>query len=293
MKAWMKSVPDNFLVSEINLPGTHNSATKRVRFSLFSKCQNLSIFEQLNIGIRFLDIRVEKVGSRLKLIHGIADCLKPDDKKERLFLEDVLQDCYDFLKINPTEAVFFCLKRDDGVSQEDVFDTFFENYLNDDTLWYTENRIPTMGEARGRLVLLRRCCINTKNKAYNDYNTGLNFTGWCDHSKPVENGYSVVPIPRLKGNAQEAFLLQDMYKLKPAEKWAFAVYPLLDNPPKTDGIILNFFSANTLIKTPKAYAKYMLKRFKNVKLTPFKKYGWLILDFPTEKLCKKIVLTNF
>ena len=68
MKTWMTHIPDAYLISEINLPGTHDSCTCRVQFPFFSKCQQTTIAQQLNSGIRFLDIRVEKDGKNLKII---------------------------------------------------------------------------------------------------------------------------------------------------------------------------------------------------------------------------------
>ena len=74
MKNWMKKLSDNINITEINIPGTHDSCTCKVRYAFIAKCQSKTIKEQLNSGIRFLDIRVEKEGSRLKLVHDIADC---------------------------------------------------------------------------------------------------------------------------------------------------------------------------------------------------------------------------
>ena len=84
MNDWMANIPDNFRICDINLPGTHDSCSKKVQFSYFSKCQNLSVFEQLNIGVRFIDIRVEKTGDKLKTVHGISDCYKPGERKNNL-----------------------------------------------------------------------------------------------------------------------------------------------------------------------------------------------------------------
>ena len=293
MNSWMKSIPDNFLICDINLPGTHDSCSKKVQFSYFSKCQSLSIFEQLNIGIRFIDVRVEKTGNKLKTVHGIADCYKPGERKASLMLEDVIADCKAFLKTNPTESVFFCLKRDDGGSSEEAFEAFFDNYLHNDGFWYTENRIPSMGEVRGKIVLFNRCCAEAENSKYTDFNCGINLSGWPDLPKNSEKMVSIVPIPRRQGKATETYHLQDMYKLSPKKKWAKAVAPLLESPPEAKGFLFNFLTAADLIHSPKKYAKYINKRYLKTNLSPLTKYGWLIFDFPTEKMCRKIILTNF
>ena len=293
MNDWMKNIPDDFLLSEINIPGSHDCCTKFVQYSYFSKCQDLSISEQLNIGIRFLDIRVKKDGNSLAIIHGIADCYKYYKSKEKLFLEDVLKECKAFVKANPSESVIVCIKRDNGVSSEETFDIFFDNYLKNDPIWYTENRIPSLREVRGKLVFANRCAADIENDTYTDYNAGLNFSGWPDQSKPVNSTYEIVPLPRRDGKTFEKYFLQDMYKLFPKKKWNNVILPLLENPPREKGIIFNFFSAGIFIYNPRNYAKYIYKRFLKYDLKSFKKYGWLILDFPTEKICRKIILTNF
>ena len=79
----MHSLQDSLNIAQINLPGTHDSCAYRVQFPMLSKCQNTTITEQLNSGIRFLDIRVEKEGNKLKLVHDIADCKNPKNKREK------------------------------------------------------------------------------------------------------------------------------------------------------------------------------------------------------------------
>ena len=292
MNSWMKSIPDDFVLSEINLPGTHDSATKKVDFSYFSKCQNTTISEQLNMGARFIDIRVKKTGDKLILVHGSAKCRNPASDKELFFLDEVISDCEKFLLENPSEAIIFSIKRDAGATEEETFDVFFQEYL-DSSFWYLENRIPTIGEVRGKIVLFNRMCVDIENEQYNDYNTGLNFSGWPDQSKPTNFPFVTSLIARRDGRSPERFFYQDMYRLSRKDKWNLGVFPLLEEPVSDFGIVLNFFSASDIIHSPKCYSKYMAKRFSKVDLMPFTKYGWLIFDFCSEKLCRKVVLTNF
>lgn len=295
MTDWMSKIPSDFLISEINLPGTHDSCARYVDFSYFSKCQNMSIYEQLHIGIRFIDIRVEQVGDRLRLVHSISKCYKDARHSEILYFDDVLQDCFLFLKKYPTETIIMSLKRDNGGSSEDAFDTFFNSYLHSDDPWYLENRVPTMGEARGKIILFNRCCVNYENPShtYTDYNTGLNFSGFPDQSKSTESGFITAQIPRRDNKRGYKYFQQDMYKLKPKQKWENGILPTLENPLKEQGIAINFFSAGRVLHNPKRTSKYIYKRLEKTKLQPLKKYGWIVLDFPTEKICRKIILTNF
>src|SRR5205814_5545628 len=58
LECWMKSVNDSTPISTLSIPGTHNSpACLRALPSI--RCQAVSLREQLENGIRFLDVRVE------------------------------------------------------------------------------------------------------------------------------------------------------------------------------------------------------------------------------------------
>ena len=292
MNDWMKNIPDETFLSEINIPGTHDSATRFCQYSYFSRCQELSIFEQLNIGVRFLDLRVEKNGDKLQLVHAAAKCFKTASHQGLLLLEDVLSDCRAFLKANPSEALIISIKCDHGDTSENTFDTLFQHYLNED-FWYKENRIPQLFEVRGKAVLFNRFSIDTSNQKYNDYNTGLNFSGWPDQGKYIGKTHLVSVMLRRDGKESEPVFIQDWYKLSPKKKWNYAVLPTLQNPPCKYGVLLSFFSCGSLLHNPKKSAKYISKKFLKYNLIPLQKYGWMLLDFPTEKTCRKIVITNF
>lgn len=294
MKNWMIDIPDTTKISDINIPGTHDSCAFRVQFPLFSKCQDKTIKEQLNSGIRFLDIRVEKDGNKLKLVHDIADCKHPEKTSEKLLLEDVIDDCKSFLSENLSEAILLSYKRDDGANQEETFDTFFENYLNNDPIWYTENRIPNLKEVRGKIVLLNRDNIDKNNEKYTDFNTGINLSTWVYQKENVERIYEVAELSERDGALTgTTFTVQDLYGLIPQKKWDLAVSPFIKNPPKTDDILITFFSCGSLFYNPRRSAKYINKRLAYISLEKAKKYGWIILDYPTEKFINKVINSNF
>lgn len=293
MNNWMKNIGDNLKISEINLPGTHNSCTKKVQFGILSKCHNLTITEQLNIGVRFLDVRVEVFHNKLKTVHSITDCYNPHAFGQKLLLDNVIDDCKSFLELNPDETIIVCIKRDDGVSSSETFDVLFESYIKNDPVWYKENRIPLLGEVRGRLVLANRCGYDSQNEKYNDSNTGINLSDWPDLPRNSETTLSSVSLNRYDGKEREMLFLQDMYKLPPSEKWQRAVLPLLQAPPQNEGLLLNFFSAAALPATPRKYTHLIHKNFENFGLKASVKYGWLIFDFPTKSICKKVIDTNF
>lgn len=295
MNDWMKNIPDTCLISEINVPGTHDSCARFIRISHISKCQDLSIPQQLEIGIRFLDLRVKKKKKKLILVHGITTCYEDVKKKKPLTLDKVISDCRKFLSANPTETVFISFKRDDGASSEETFDFFFENYIKNDTFWYLENRIPTLEEVRGKIVLFNRCAVDFSNRknGYSDYNTGLDFSHLPDHSKVDFTGFETAFMHHRITGGKEKYYIQDMYKLSPRKKWKNGVLPALESDIERDVFALNFLSSNKLPTGPEGNAKYVNKKLGKYPLQASQKYGILIMDYPSESLCRKIVLTNF
>ncbi|MBQ2467430.1 MAG: hypothetical protein II506_06645, partial [Lachnospiraceae bacterium] len=112
---WMGELSDELPLSSISIPGTHDSCSQYITPKYFLRCQNTGIREQLEMGYRYLDIRVAveetEGGNTLKLIHAFGDCRQGKSWfSEKLYIDDVLQEVYAFLEEHPTETVIFCVK---------------------------------------------------------------------------------------------------------------------------------------------------------------------------------------
>lgn len=64
-KEWMESLDvDKITARDVVWPGTHNSATDKIGIPVLTRpyfqCQKLSVYEQLVMGVRVLDIRVQQ-----------------------------------------------------------------------------------------------------------------------------------------------------------------------------------------------------------------------------------------
>ena len=66
---WMSKVNDSKLITEMSIPGTHDSGATHSFFDVAGKCQDLSIKSQLKIGVRFFDIRLQQVNNKLNVVH--------------------------------------------------------------------------------------------------------------------------------------------------------------------------------------------------------------------------------
>ena len=147
---WMSAVDDETSLGSIAMPGTHDSGATKEPLSGTAKCQNLTIEEQLNIGVRYFDIRLRRENGKLNIYHGSIN--------QDLSFEEVLNACYTFLETNPSEALIMCIKEEyDATGSNSAFDVMVKKHIDaKKDAWYLENKVPNMGDARGKIVLMRR-----------------------------------------------------------------------------------------------------------------------------------------
>jgi 1-phosphatidylinositol phosphodiesterase len=290
LKTWQGKIDDNTPLFRVNMVGTHDCVTRFVQFSHISKCQNLSIYEQLCIGIRGLDIRVQSMGDRLGMVHGIAKAFNSANHlSKQMDMADVLKQCYKFLDENPSEAIVFQFKNDSGKEMEKCFDNLFFTYIkgNEDK-WFLENRNPLMREARGKIVLIRRCA-RADRAEYSDLNTGIDFSKWVEQDTAVPNALTL----KTSGENEMTFVVQDRYKYKPVPRWNDCVKPFLDSMTTFDGTyIINYLSTAGGLKGPHNNSKYINPKFMEYPLDDKKYYGMIYVDFPTAELVEKIIKAN-
>lgn len=288
---WMKNLDDNKKLLEYNLVGTHDCVTQYVQLPYFARCQNMNIYEQLSIGVRALDIRVASRGRRLVMVHAFTKAFNtPNRLGRQMDFADVLSHCYKFLDENPSEAIVVQFKNDSGRENEKCFDNLFYTYIKgNEHRWFLENRVPTLGEARGRIVLIRRCKMERRYE-FTDKNTGIDFSKWREQD-------TVAPDPLLleiSGEFKADFIVQDRYKYKPVPRWAECIEPFLDKAKPFDGTyIINYLSTSGGLKGPYNNAKYINAQFMACPLDSKNYYGTIYCDFPTKALTDKVMETNF
>lgn len=290
-KNWMKDVNDENEVLKLNLIGTHDCVTQYIQFSHISKCQDRNIYEQLLLGIRALDIRVESRGDRLKMVHGVAKAFnKRSHFSAQMDMEDVLNHCYRFLDENKSETIVFQFKNDSRKEMEKCFDLMLNNYIKKNPeKWFLENRSPKLGEVRGKIVFIRRCAMDTA-KGYNINETGIDFSNWVEQDTAVPEPLTL----NTSGEYEIKFIIQDRFKYKPEPRWYECIKPFLDSMGKFDGkYIINYLSTAGGLKGPKNNAKFINPKFMEYELKKGYYYGTIYTDFPTKELSEKIIKTNF
>ena len=291
-REWMSVIDDNVLLSELAIPGTHDSGAEKIPFAFFSKCQNLPILSQLEAGCRFLDIRLRLKKGVLTLVHGQTPCLNAAARLQNYTLDQFLTQLYTFLKENPTETVLVSVKRDSG-EKDGFVEAFYEKYLcAAPRYWYLENRVPTLGETRGRAVLLRR--FSAGDYPLTDQNGGLNMNPqlWWDMSGKKIRGYKKFPMESLNGgNGAGVVCLQDCFSLAPQAKWHGAFQPLLDRGRYEGETMLNFLSCTGFL-SPAAAAVGLNRRFLGSNGSMMKNGGIYIFDFIDAEVAEKVYEAN-
>jgi 1-phosphatidylinositol phosphodiesterase len=146
---WMSILEDSVLLSELSIPGTHES------LSFFGgslvKTQSMALRFQLESGIRVLDVRCAIVGNSFNIYHG-------NIYQEENF-DGVLKTVVDFLKDHPRETILMRVKQEKtdlpGKFEEIFRDTYWNNKAYKDYMWRGQVLNPTLGEMRGKIVVLQ------------------------------------------------------------------------------------------------------------------------------------------
>ncbi|GHJ32063.1 MULTISPECIES: phosphatidylinositol-specific phospholipase C [Streptomyces] len=144
---WLSAIADSTPVQRLTLPGTHNSGA---RFGgPWTECQNTTVADQLASGIRFLDVRCRAFDNAFPIHHGAF--------YQHLNFDDVLGACRSFLSAHPSETVLMRVKQEYSEESAAEFRRIFDSYLDDKgwrSLFRLDSTLPTLGQARGRVVLL-------------------------------------------------------------------------------------------------------------------------------------------
>lgn len=274
---WMKNIGDDVSLKDISIPGTHDSTTRYCQFSIFAGCQKKSIAEQLSVGVRAFDIRVEG----MTLVHSFCKC-KESPFGKALTLDKVIGDMLSFLSENPTETIVMLFKMDKGNDSGKCFSMLYENFIeNNPEKWYLENEIPTLGDVRGKIVLIRR-----NDSSYEK--AGLDFTSMPDHGGMKEFSSS-----SFSPNGKDTVTVQDRYNLLRKIKWEKSVRPLLEKSEEhKNNLILNYFSTAGIPIIPRFNANYVNKKFLSHALLKGNHYGIMMFDFIDEEITDKVIKAN-
>jgi 1-phosphatidylinositol phosphodiesterase len=272
---WMSAIDGNLTLSEISIPGTHDSGARFEPFSGTAKCQNLTISDQLTSGIRFLDIRCRHVDNQYAIHHGSI--------YQNLNFNDVVNACKTFLNTNSSECIIMCVKEEHTPSNNNrSFEQTFDWYVQQNpTLWHLNDRIPVLNNVRGKIVLLRRFGVSSAPK-------GIDTGPWLDNTTFEIN------------NDKASFKIHDQYQVpNNNNKWN-AVNNLLNEAPtgNPNRLYLTFTSGYKpgIFGIPNINT---VSNFINPKITTYftakgkGRFGIVVMDFAESTKNNLIIKTNF
>ncbi|KAK8156330.1 phosphatidylinositol phospholipase C [Phyllosticta citrichinensis] len=258
LSCWMKELKDSTPLSGISIPGTHNSPTYH-RALPSVRCQAVSPREQLDNGVRFFDIRVQPKypndpkKDTLILVHGVFPISLTGSKTFR----SLVTDAEAFLQQNPSETVIISLKREGtGPATDAQLSTIVhDHYANPEKNknWYTEPRVPSLGEVRGKIVLVRRFGLDERVRADHEGGWGLDAENWADNT--ADDTHGAVRVQDFYEVLEPTLIeKKSTYALEHLARAAECVVPIpgvttdVANPLPPGPLFLNFLSASNFFK---------------------------------------------
>ena len=300
-QSWMSALDDELLLSAITIPGTHDSAAYTVSWP-FVATQKMSMVEQLDAGIRYLDFRCGVRNNIVEMVHGEAYL--------GLTLAKVLHDMYKWLAAYPSEALVVQIKQDrkDQKSNVEFAHAIFTVIAQRSELWRTANTTPCIGDLRGRIQLFRRF------QGPNLYAYGIDVSRWQDNPP---NPFTIYTTSGVQLTIQDHYAfpeptsLPDVIMTKGGD--VRRMLQRADEDLNQEHWYLNFTSAfeiNIVYQLPPrqiAVGGWYFFRWKhglNVRLRQYlkelppqrRRFGVVAMDFPeqgTEDLVAAVFKSNF
>ena len=265
---WMSRLEDEWAINELSIPGTHDSGATHSIADVAGKCQSLSIEDQLYIGVRFFDVRLQLVGDDYNVVHSFVD--------QATEFEDVLNQMVGFVTEHPSEFLIVSIKKDtDSKNPEGDFAVLLEAKLREHSVISESTALPkTVGEARGKIYVISR---------YEGASLGVPaYQGWQDSTS----------------FALGELYVQDNYRVDNVEDKIRDIESAMTVADKCEyGLVLNFTSCYLTSGFPPTYAATPAKTI-NPWLTDrlyleARPQGVLVCDFMTSEICKAIWEVNF
>ncbi len=279
-RQWMGSLPDNWTLAQFSIPGTHASAARTESIPGAARHQTWTVQEQLEAGIRFLD-----VGCRLQ--DGVLRVFQDGVDQGQVF-GSVVDVAIAFLKAQPSEALLLMLREESG-SNGDFGAALDREITRNPDRWLTGPDLPNLGRlgsatsARGRIVLVRRFATTGMAR-------GVDATRWITGFQGTfrSGPFRVGDVPDMSSLDQEAI----------DAKWALVQGAL--NQARFDQILssLTFANGHVLsssvgIQAPEVALEINRRLSDFISALPTSELGVVLLDFPSEDLVRAIYQTGF
>ncbi|MDO4501998.1 MAG: hypothetical protein Q4D06_02340 [Coriobacteriia bacterium] len=321
--AWMKDVPDDAVVSTINMPATHDTACTMSNLSAETKTQKYTYEQQLNIGTRMFDVRIDGRTDGIWLNHNGYNCYNPLNQEYDFY--DFARQTVQFLDANPSETVFWVLKHEKGTEELNSLGvlklletTSFYDHLFKPEKSYVDGA-PLMGDVRGKVVLLVRRydlsfpSVEAEMETWNRNNPdrpitkemfGYPVLGWDD--LPYSSNYQAIKAYDHDG---AKVYVQDYYSTLAETKWEYVENTLAqtafgetkkpDGQPivhiEGNGWVLNYTSCTWPLVAEPHYTSQLINKnlFTDTTYINNRFLGTLFYNYIDGMLARQVIATNF
>ena len=296
--SWMADIKDEVNLKDLTIPGTHDSGADYgcpdAAFDPYGECQDWTIKEQLNNGIRYLDIRLnyEEDDKVFRIHHG--PCY------QRMTFKDVMTDVKAFLSAHPQETIIMRYKDEYDDTEKSTFSAAWNaRKTTYSSTFYQGTNWPTLGQARGKVVLLDFCGKASGGVPYHTnylvtprgdwHHTGNN------HNERLKDNWRQMADCFNEGNTQRSKLYLSAFNQNGLSSDWFKVTNTAVNSTLTE--MLGAFGIDTNIRpaTPRDIAKQMNPALET-QLAGLEDrkgaFGVVALDFPSKKLVRQLLKFN-
>lgn len=279
-KSWMSNIDDKMWLSEMSIPGTHDTMTSSdhpdntCNNFIVKRCcqtQDWSLKEQLENGIRFIDVRLKHENNDFILHHDFIT-IGPS-------LKDVLTILKKFLKENPSETVIMSYQQTQKSENSNgvPFHKDFGKQIREvpENFIYYASRMPQLGEVRGKIVLLdwmRNGALGIGKRRDYVHNTWDNIVFWDWIYWNVRPEY----FEGLQKNIAYSQSKEDT-------RYFFVSWLSANDCKKT---LLNWGPRKCADNVNPEMHDYLMKQ------TGKGNYGVIVMDFPTKWMIKTIAENN-
>lgn len=180
---WITPLDDNIYVSQMSIPGTHDSATGDGTTFSIGQTQELKLDKQFELGIRAFDLRPAVSDSDIQIYHGMVSTTYNWDQ--------IMERFKYYLQTNPGEFIIILMRHEtegdnSSSSWGDIMEaklTTLKNGTNPSTgeSWTIDFKPDlTIGEMRGKILFISRDKYNESGPTVGAY------TGWSHNKDGAE-----------------------------------------------------------------------------------------------------------
>lgn len=344
-KNWMSGISDDRFLYEINIPGSHDSATANCKNSTnnfarifgtpvlntgkYAKTQSLTLSQQLNAGVRYLDLRFSPKQEKLLLCHGNAkkaafalyaaeflSLLNPifivcvyliyhldiefyayEDEACTIPLtcDSALAQIKDFLKDNPTETVILSAKKENG-NTEDFVALFKEQIQKLKTQKNPSTHQEYLYSENGRYFYTKMPVLSEVRGKIVLMSPEYEALGAGD-VLDAGNGEGQSEFMGTSFNYENHWNISADKKVQFTENFIEKYSQKMSKDPKKHLTYANVLKTNSnavLRQSPYEIAKQINENiYSENKLKKGHYYGWIMGDFMSRKVCRAIWQTNY